>query len=144
MNYFEYSEEKDNRYLQRFNDLTHTWITLERNGHFNRIDFTADNEYAIELKTRNFPIDKYDTIFIEPDKYKALIDSNLIPIYINFFEDSDSLAIFNLHDIPDPKTIEPTIYNPGKKQYQKVVRYLLPLNKATKYKFNGQTYEIQG
>ena len=64
------------------------------NDRFNHIDCYATActgiRYAIEIKNRNIPIDKYDTILLEGIKYKALMtayEEGYKPLYRCYFKD---------------------------------------------------------
>ena len=64
-------------------------------GKFDSIDCFATastgDKFAIELKNRNIPLDKYDTYLLELHKYNALmvayIESGYTPLFRVYFQD---------------------------------------------------------
>lgn len=99
----------------------------------------------IELKTRYCDIFKYDGIFIEEKKYIALKkdyeEKNIIPLYINFFQDGYHVWLVNLEQyFNGKKKLERkkvTIENWG---YGRVdedeTRYLIPQRDGVYYEYN--------
>ena len=115
------------------------WCTkLERNTLFDRNDIGAKDRKGrrinIELKTRNISIDKYDTIYIEEDKYKHLLmkweNDGEIPLYINFF--NNGVGVWDVRKFPNPDTVNVTIYNKGRQTIENVNRYILPVDGCIK------------
>ena len=99
----------------------------------------------VELKTRYCDIFKYDGIFIEDKKYNALKkdyeEKNIIPLYINFFQDGYHVWLVNLEQyFNGKKKLERkkvTIENWG---YGRVdedeIRYLIPQRDGVYYEYN--------
>ena len=99
----------------------------------------------IELKMRYCDIFKYSGIFIEEKKYNALKkdfeEKNIIPLYINFFQDGYHVWLVNLEQyFNGKKNLERkkvTIVNWG---YGRVdeneTRYLIPQRDGVYYEYN--------
>ena len=67
-------------------------------------------------------------------------EQNAIPLYINYLKD-DTVVIHPLnHFTEEPEKETPVIQNMAKQNIERVDRYLLPLNKAIVYQFNGINY----
>lgn len=106
--YFEKSENECGKKLIDFNDKHHLFQKIDHNGEKASIDFTGiminGKEANIELKNRNYPSDRFDTLFIEAHKYsKLIIDwlyDQIEPLYINFMNDGTTY-VFNLSKMKD-------------------------------------------
>ena len=137
--YFDRMEIEDFDKLKEVNNDLKWFTKLERNTLFDRIDIDAKDRLGrrvnIELKTRNISIDKYDTIYIEEDKYKHLImkweNDGEIPLYINFFN-GGIVGVWDLRKFPNPEIINVTIYNMGRQAIENVNRYILPVEGCIK------------
>lgn len=137
--YFERMEIEDFNKLKEINyDLK--WFTeLERNTLLDRIDIEAKDRKGrrvnIELKSRIIPIDKYDTIFIEEDKYNNMMrkweNEGVIPLYINFFN-GGIVGVWDLRKFPNPDMTNVTICNKGRQTIENVNRYILPVEGCIK------------
>lgn len=103
---------------------------------------TLDNrKVSIEIKIRKMTSDSplaKQGVFIEDDKFSELIMRKIyrdhVPLYINFFDKGNTIAIWRLDKLPDEpkhenKRIESEVYG-------KVVegRWLLPIDWAVIYK----------
>lgn len=105
-NYFQMNENNDFEMLIKFNEETKYFDRIERCEEKNVIDAIAwkgDKRFNIELKMRYMDINKFNSIFIEPNKVAVLLldyqINGIIPLYINFFQNSNTVAIWNLSKI---------------------------------------------
>ena len=136
--YFDRMEIEDFNKLKEINEDLKWFTKLERNTLFDRIDIEAKDRKGrrvnIELKSRNISIDKYDTIYIEEDKYKHLLmkweNDGEIPLYINFF--NNGVGVWDVRKFPNPDTVNVTIYNKGRQTIENVNRYILPVDGCIK------------
>lgn len=100
--YFDVNEEDDYVKLITFNSkvgLFKELIQIKGNKHYDASGTTKDGRTArIELKTRNFSLGDYKTLFIEDHKTANLLFDYIClndePIYLNFL--NDGIAVFNL------------------------------------------------
>ena len=137
--YFDRMENEDFDKLKEVNEDLKWFTELERNTLFDRIDIEAKDRKGrrvnIELKTRIISIDKYDTIFIEQDKYKHLVmkweNDGEIPLYINFFN-GGIVGVWDLRKFPNPELKNVTIINKGRQTVENVNRYILPVEGCIK------------
>ena len=137
--YFDRMESEDFNKLKEINEDLKWFTKLERNTLFDRIDIEAKDRNTrsvnIELKTRNMSIDKYDTIFIEEDKYKHMMmkweNDGEIPLYINFFN-GGIVGVWDLRKFTKPEIINVRIYNKGRQTIENVNRYILPVKGCIK------------
>lgn len=137
--YFDRMEIEDFNKLKEINNDLKWFTELERNTLFDRIDIGAKDRKGrrvnIELKTRIIPIDKYETIFIEEDKYKHLVrkwqNDGVIPLYINFFN-GGIVGVWDLRKFPNPDITNVTIWNKGRQTIENVNRYILPVEGCIK------------
>lgn len=137
--YFDRMENEDFLKLKEINEDLKWFTKLERNSLFDRIDIEAKDRLGrrvnIELKSRNISIDKYDTIYIEEEKYKHLVmkweNDGEIPLYINFFN-GGIVGVWDLRKFPNPEIINVTIINKGRQTIENVNRYILPLEGCIK------------
>ena len=137
--YFDRMENEDFDKLKEINNDLKWFTELERNTLFDRIDIEAKDRKGrrvnIELKTRIISIDKYDTIFIEEDKYKHLVmkweNDGEIPLYINFFN-GGIVGVWDLRKFPNPELKNVTIINKGRQTVENVNRYILPVEGCIK------------
>ena len=142
--YHEDNEELDDELFQQFVNDTHIFTDYKRNEKYSSIDYSATDikgrRCAVELKRRNFPHTKYETILCECEKFWTMFNRyeqfGLIPLYINFFN-NDTLLIFDLRKINNPDKdliyIKITIMNHGYEEKQTVWRIKLPTDIATLY-----------
>lgn len=137
--YFDRMEIEDFEKLKEVNNDLKWFTKMERNTLFDRIDIEANDRKRrrvnIELKTRIIPIDKYDTIYIEEDKYKHLMmkweNDGEIPLYINFFN-GGIVGVWDLRKFPNPELKNVTIINKGRQTIENVNRYILPVEGCIK------------
>lgn len=137
--YFDRMEIEDFNKLKEINEDLKWFTKLERNTLFDRIDIEAKDRKGrsvnIELKTRIISIDKYDTIYIEENKYKHMImkweNDGEIPLYINFFN-GEIVGIWDLRKFPNPDITNVRIYNKGRQTIENVNRYILPVEGCIK------------
>ena len=143
MNYFETNERQDLQLLYQFNydNKLFTWVmpTAEK-SQIDAIAMKNNRNFAIEIKHRMIPVDKYKSIMIEDYKYLELMMekqfNNREPLYINFLH--DAVVIFNLNKLKDKPKLR--IMNIKSEGYDKVLyqerRYMLDLTDACIYKDN--------
>lgn len=131
MDYYKEMDILGFKKLQTLNDDEHLFTSLEYTPQMCRFDAFAtdqlDNDYAIEIKIRNIPSTKFDTIALDTTKYRYLYLlglSGYIPLFISFFSDGVCLIWKITEDLPTEDK-EITIYNPGLCEYQtKSLTYL--------------------
>lgn len=143
MNYFETNERQDLQLLYQFNydNKLFTWVmpTAEK-SQIDAIAMKNNRNFAIEIKHRMIPVDKYKSIMIEDYKYLELMMekqfNNREPLYINFLH--DAVVIFNLTKLKEKPKLR--IMNIKSEGYDKVLyqerRYMLDLTDACIYKDN--------
>ena len=146
MNFYENSEELDDFNLSFFNRKIGWFKEMHRQDLHSRIDwYCVDRKgrnCSCELKTRFNDIFKYETIFIEPGKYDAMIEKydkdGYIPLYINFLQDNKHVAVFDLRKFnrSNVELLDTMIFNPGPKEIQLVQRLLLPVREASYYEYD--------
>lgn len=145
-------ERLDDGYLIFFNNRMKFFKNISQNRETEKYSIIDRQLYDkkgrlcnIELKTRYCDIFKYDGIFIEEKKYLALKkdyeEKNIIPLYINFFQDGYHVWLVNLEQyFSGKKKLERkkvTIENWG---YGRVdedeTRYLIPQRDGVYYEYN--------
>ena len=141
--YFKDNERQDLQLLYEFNYETKLFkwvIPTEPKSQIDAIAMKNNRTFAIEIKHRMIPVDRYKTIMIEDYKYCELLQeyqfNNREPLYINFLH--DAVVIFNLSKLSaKPKLRIMNIKSEGydKVQYQER-RYMLDLSDACIYKDN--------
>lgn len=138
-------ESRDWQLLNEFTTNTNFFTNVYKCKEYNSIDAYAIREgdsnkhYNVELKYRDMPHDKYDSYYLECDKYaelRRLSDNGRTPLYINFFNDGFT-AIWNVDptkggfDVGKPTKLR------SKDKYtsmqEKTAKYQLPLDKAVIY-----------
>lgn len=149
MNYFETNERQDLQLLYQFNydNKLFTWVmpTAEK-SQIDAIAMKNNRNFAIEIKHRMIPVDKYKSIMIEDYKYLELMMekqfNNREPLYINFLH--DAVVIFNLNKLKEKPKLR--IMNIKSEGYDKVLyqerRYMLDLTDACIYKDNKLTKKM--
>ena len=146
--YFDMNEKQDLQQLYEFNHEKHLFDSITPEKEKAQIDCTAkhkNRKFAIEIKHRLIPIDKYKTIMIEDYKYLELMlayqFSGLEPLYINFC--NDAVVIFNLLRLKNkPKQKVLDIESKGYDKTQKLERrYYLDINDAVIYNWTWKTQQ---
>lgn len=143
-NYFDQMEEVDAKKFTFFNQKMKWFTNMTQTPKFCKYDFDCtdklNREVKVELKSRNHPISKYETIFIEPGKYENLINltkQGYKALYINFLEDYRHVLIFDISKVnPTLKSVR--IFNPGYNEHQDVQRYELPVKEGMYYSFSDR------
>ena len=154
--YHEESELMDDELFADFVASTCLFKSVRRNAKYSPIDYMGMDKKgricSIELKRRNFNMDRYKSIFIEPEKAWHLINRyeqyDLIPLYVNFFD--DGVLMFDLRKYEKPnielehKKVK--IYNNGHNEEQNVWRMELPTDDAIRYirEDNGEYVYVDG
>ena len=146
MDFYENCEELDDFNLSFFNRRIGWFKEMHRQDLHSKIDwYCVDRKgrnCSCELKTRFNDIFKYETIFIEPGKYDAMIEKydkeGYIPLYINFMQDHRNVAVFDLRKFNrnNVELLDTMIFNPGPKEIQLVQRLLLPVREASYYEYD--------
>lgn len=111
--YFVKTEDEDAFKFEKLAYQTGWWKNIKRAEYAADYDYEGtliDNRHTIiELKTREMNADKYEEYFIEADKladcYIHATMSNSTPLYINFFNDGQTL-IWNLQQLDTPPVKE--------------------------------------
>ncbi len=146
--YFDMNEQNDLQMMYEFNYEKHLFDSITPEKEKAQIDCTAkhkNRKFAIEIKHRLIPIDKYKTIMIEDYKYLELMlayqFSGLEPLYINFC--NDAVVIFNLNKLKSkPKLKILDIESKGYDKTQKLERrYYLDINDAVIYDWKWKTQQ---
>ena len=141
--YFTNNEKQDLQLLYEFNyaNKLFTWVmpTAEK-SQIDAIAMKNNRNFAIEIKHRMIPVDKYKSIMIEDYKYLELMMEKQFngrePLYINFLH--DAVVIFNLSKLSaKPKLRIMNIKSEGYEAIQhQERRYMLDLSDAVIYKDN--------
>lgn len=146
--YFDMNEKQDLQQLYEFNAVKHLFDSIKPNEYSAQIDCTAkhkNREFAVEIKHRLIPINKYKTIMIEDYKYLELMleyqFTGREPLYINFL--NDAVVIFNLNKLKNkPKLKILDIQSNGYDKLQKLERrYYLDINDAVIYDWKWKTQQ---
>ena len=146
--YFEMNEREDLQQLYEFNAVKHLFDSIKPSEEKAQIDATAkhkDREFAVEIKHRLIPVDKYKTIMIEDYKYLELMLEYQFygkePLYINFL--NDVVVIFNLNKLKHkPKLRVMNIKSEGYDTMQcQERRYMLDINDAVIYDWKWKTQQ---
>ena len=134
--------------LYEFNYQTKLFDSITPTKEKSQIDATAkhkDREFAVEIKHRLIPVDKYKTIMIEDYKYLELMLEYQFygkePLYINFL--NDVVVIFNLNKLKHkPKLRVMNIKSEGYDTMQcQERRYMLDINDAVIYDWKWKTQQ---
>ena len=92
----EYEDNGRRKLIEDFNNADCEMIYEFTKGKYESIDCFAtaasiNQKYAIEIKNRDIPIEKYSTYLLEMKKYNALmaahIDSGYTPLFRVYFQD---------------------------------------------------------
>ena len=146
--YFDMNEQQDLQQLYEFNYEKHLFDSITPCKYSAQIDATAkhkDRQFAVEIKHRLMPKDKYKTIMIEDYKYLELMleyqFTGREPLYINFL--NDCVVIFNLNKLKNkPKLKILDIQSNGYDKLQKLERrYYLDINDAVIYDWKWKTQQ---
>ena len=138
-------EQRDWKLMNDFTDNADFFTKCYQLKQYNSIDAYALREgdsnkhYNVELKYRDMPHDKYDSYFLECDKYaelRRMSDNNRIPLYINFVSDGFT-AIWNVDPNKGGFDVGEPVKRRSKDRYtsmqEKTAKYQLPLDKAVIY-----------
>ena len=130
------SGDRDNYNTKLFQTITPT----KEKSQVDAIAKHKNRTFAIELKHRFVPLNKYKTMFIEDYKLASMMLEYIIngrePLYICILH--DAILIFNLlklKNMPKLKIMDIESKGYDKMQCQER-RYLLPINDAVIYKDN--------
>ena len=146
--YFDMNEKLDLQQLYEFNAEKRLFDSIKPNEYSAQIDATAkhkNREFAVEIKHRLIPVNKYKTIMIEDYKYLELMleyqFTGREPLYINFC--NDAVVIFNLNKLKNkPKLKILDIESKGYDKTQKLERrYYLDINDAVIYDWTWKTMQ---
>lgn len=103
-NYFAENEQNDLQLFYDFNYQTKLFdeiIPTKPMEQFDAIAWHKQRTFAVELKHRFIPINKYKTLFIEDYKFASLMLEYIInkrePLYVNILH--DAIVIFNLNKL---------------------------------------------
>ena len=146
--YFKMNEKEDLQQLYEFNAVKHLFDSIKPSEEKAQIDCTAkhkDRQFAVEIKHRLIPVNKYKTIMIEDYKYLELMleyqFNGKEPLYINFC--NDAVVIFNLNRLKSkPKVRCMNIESKGYDRIQNMERrYMLDINDAVIYDWTWKTQQ---
>lgn len=149
-------------YLGFLTGVTGWFHTMEQNPELNEIDFhffdTKNRTGEIELKNRSIPVDRYQTLYIEPNKLAALKNSkSKKKWYLNFCENSkEKFWICDVEKLPTNlvSKLEEVrqLYETGTKkeikihipiQYGKYYEYYQPFNKYIELDYDSETKKFK-
>lgn len=140
--YFNQSEQNDLQLLYEFNyehKLFTSIIPASAKTQYDAIATHKNRKFAVELKKRYIPLNKYKTIMIESYKYLELLleakYNGLEPLYVCFLY--DAVVVFNLNKLKTKPNFR--IHNNIKSQGYEVNqlqerRYMLPIEEGVVYK----------
>lgn len=153
MTYFNSQEEKDLKWFENeFNQDLRWFAGTTGTTEFTRWDVECEardgRRIDVELKMMDKKRDRFNDIYIEPDKLKTLqerLDSVEKTLYINYTDDKKIVYVWDISKIDIDKLKyypEVKIWDKGKQEYKIVPRYGLPKNLccATCYKNKEQKY----
>lgn len=129
--FYEFNEEH-----KLFDSITPT----KPKEQFDAIAWHKQRTFAVELKHRFIPINKYNTLFIEDYKFASLMLEYIVnkrePLYVNILH--DAIVIFNLNKLKHkPKMTIKNIRSQGYEHMQmQERRFELNLQDAVIYKTN--------
>ena len=144
-NYFSQNEKNDLQLFYEFNyeHKLFTSITpASAKCQYDAIAIRGKRKFAVELKRRYIPLNKYKTIMLEDYKYLELMleaqYNGLEPLYVCFLY--DAVVIFNLNKLKTKPNFR--IHNNIKSQGYEVNqlqerRYMLPIEEGVIYKTKG-------
>lgn len=135
MNGSEYVNEYERlsvEYLKKFNNIQHWFSSIERQPVRSAIDFICvDREgrsIALEIKVRHCSVNTYNEIFLNPEKYRALMaaaDNGYIPLYLNFMQDDKHFVLWDMRTvIPSEGKTYSKIPNAAREQYDRNITKL--------------------
>ena len=142
--YFETNEKNDLQMMYEFNNATRLFEGITPTKEKEQYDATGYNRsrtFAIELKHRFVPLEKYNSMFIEDYKFAALMMEYIIngkePLYVCFLEGGYTL-IYNLLKLTRMPQLR--VLNIKSEGYDKMQcserRYLLSFDDAVIFKDN--------
>lgn len=143
-NYFNQSEANGLQLLYEFSDdykLFDSITPTKEKAQYDAVAIRGKRKFAVELKKRYIPLNKYKTIMIESYKYLELLleakYNGLEPLYVCFLY--DAVVVFNLDKLKNKPNFR--IHNTIKSQGYEVNqlqerRYMLPIEEGVVYKLN--------
>lgn len=141
--YINQMEQNDLQLFYEFNEehkLFDSITPTKPKEQFDAIAWHKQRTFAVELKHRFIPINKYNTLFIEDYKFASLMLEYIInkrePLYVNILH--DAIVIFNLNKLKHkPKMTIKNIRSQGYEHMQmQERRFELNLQDAVIYKTN--------
>ena len=141
--YINQMEQNDLQLFYEFNEehkLFDSITPTKPMEQFDAIAWHKTRTFAVELKHRFIPINKYRTLFIEDYKFASLMLEYIInkrePLYVNILH--DAIVIFNLNKLKHkPKMTIKNIRSQGYEHMQmQERRFELNLQDAVIYKTN--------
>lgn len=121
------------------------WFTqIDRLPQTSPIDFKGVDRHgrnvAIEVKMRYCHVNTYDSIFLNPEKYRALLmagEQGFIPLYINFLQDADHFILWDLNQVTPDHTEERHVTNGATgNPNEHCVKYMLNIKDGAYYEFD--------
>lgn len=141
--YINQMEQNDLQLFYEFNEQQKLFDSITPTKPMEQFDAIAwhkQRTFAVELKHRFIPINKYKTLFIEDYKFASLMLEYIInkrePLYVNILH--DAIVIFNLNKLKHkPKMTIKNIRSQGYEHMQmQERRFELNLQDAVIYKTN--------
>lgn len=141
--YINQMEQNDLQLFYEFNEehkLFDSITPTKPMEQFDAIAWHKTRTFAVELKHRFIPINKYNTLFIEDYKFASLMLEYIVnkrePLYVNILH--DAIVIFNLNKLKHkPKMTIKNIRSQGYEHMQmQERRFELNLQDAVIYKTN--------
>lgn len=141
--YINQMEQNDLQLFYEFNEehkLFDSITPTKPKEQFDAIAWHKQRTFAVELKHRFIPINKYNTLFIEDYKFASLMLEYIVnkrePLYVNILH--DAIVIFNLNKLKHkPKMTIKNIRSQGYEHMQmQERRFELNLQDAVIYKTN--------
>lgn len=144
--YVEQMEEISVQLLNELNSGTGWFKEIKRLDTKSPIDFTARDTknriFAIEVKLRYCDLFKYETIFLNPEKYNALKaagKAGFIPLYINFFQCSDTFIAWDMRNTEPVNITEEVVPNTARNCTELVTKYHLAIRQGLCFQRNIET-----
>ena len=147
----EYEEKGRNKLIEDFNNADCEMIYEFTQGKFDSIDCFATastgDKYAIELKNRNIPLDKYDTYLLEMKKYNALMiaheESGYTPLFRVYFQDGVltwDISKIDINDRVEEMPCAESTFNYANKIIKKIIMLKKEeaIDKKRNYRNNSQ------
>lgn len=133
--------------LGTLNSRTRWFREMERLATSSPIDFKAidrnGRDVAIEVKMRYCYVNTYEHIYLNPEKYRALMaanDEGFIPLYINFLQDGDHFLMWDLSKVTPDHVEEANVTNGATgNQHEHCLKYMLAVKEGMYFEYDVQS-----